>query len=50
MTIDRPSDSRTARRHVMMGTDNGGKRMLSWQIGDVKVSRVVEMEIPVPYN
>ena len=24
--------------------------MLSWQIGDVKVSRVVEMEIPVPYN
>jgi glyoxylase-like metal-dependent hydrolase (beta-lactamase superfamily II) len=24
--------------------------MLSWQIGDVKVSRLVELEIPVPYN
>jgi glyoxylase-like metal-dependent hydrolase (beta-lactamase superfamily II) len=24
--------------------------MLSWKIGDVKVSRVVEMEIPVPYS
>ena len=24
--------------------------MLSWQIGDVKVSRVVEMELPVPYS
>ncbi len=24
--------------------------MLSWQIGDVKVSRIVELEIPVPYN
>jgi glyoxylase-like metal-dependent hydrolase (beta-lactamase superfamily II) len=24
--------------------------MLSWQIGDVKVTRVVELEIPVPYS
>jgi glyoxylase-like metal-dependent hydrolase (beta-lactamase superfamily II) len=24
--------------------------MLSWKIGDVKVSRLVELEIPVPYN
>ena len=24
--------------------------MLSWQIGDVKITRVVEMEIPIPYN
>ena len=24
--------------------------MLSWQIGDVKVTRVVELEIPIPYN
>ena len=24
--------------------------MLSWQIGDVKVTRVVELEIPVPYH
>jgi glyoxylase-like metal-dependent hydrolase (beta-lactamase superfamily II) len=24
--------------------------MLSWQIGDVKVTRVVEMELPVPYS
>lgn len=24
--------------------------MLSWQIGDVKVTRVVEMEIPIPYS
>ena len=24
--------------------------MLRWRIGDVTVTRVVEMEIPVPYN
>ena len=24
--------------------------MLTWQIGDVSVTRVVEMEIPVPYD
>lgn len=24
--------------------------MLSWQIGDVTITRVVEMELPVPYN
>src|SRR5215469_8953904 len=24
--------------------------MLSWQIGDVTVTRVVEMEVPVPYS
>jgi len=24
--------------------------MLSWQIGDVKVTRVVEMEMPIPYH
>ena len=24
--------------------------MLSWKIGDVKITRVVEMEIPIPYN
>jgi len=24
--------------------------MLSWQVGDVKVTRIIEMEIPIPYN
>ncbi len=24
--------------------------MLSWQIGDVKVTRIVEIELPVPYS
>jgi glyoxylase-like metal-dependent hydrolase (beta-lactamase superfamily II) len=28
----------------------GGDAMLSWQIGDVKVTRVVELELPVPYH
>ena len=24
--------------------------MLSWQIGDVKITRAVELELPVPYS
>ena len=40
--------SRTRRNRATVPGE--GKAMLSWKIGDVKVTRVVELEIPVPYN
>ncbi|MES3030093.1 MAG: hypothetical protein V4820_19840 [Pseudomonadota bacterium] len=24
--------------------------MLSWQVGAVKITRIVELQIPIPYN
>src|SRR5271165_6194613 len=34
----------------MLGAVHEVKRMLKWKIGDVTVTRVVEMELPVPYS